>query len=230
MVSISVLGAVVIVAGCGDRGNAPLLRAFSALAVFQYEQAFEAERPSRPMLTRAQANAVPGALILVKLEGGGRADPMVAVAANGTRVTYANAARQQVTLDGAQIVRTGGLGSTISNYASERPTDAVVSPMPVAEWTDTTRRIYTFRDAFNDEFVRAALCRRTSLVAETIEIVEVTYDLIRIDETCRTPFHTFENVYWVQSDTGQIWKTVQWTGPEAPRLEVSVVTPFGPAR
>ena len=49
---------------------------------------------------------------------------------------------------------------------------------------------------------------------QRIEIVELFFDLVRIEEICGNGTRTFTNVYWAEANSGFIWKSSQWIGPK----------------
>jgi hypothetical protein len=63
-------------------------------------------------------------------------------------------------------------------------------------------------------------------VSERIEIVELTYDLMRVNEVCRNAEREIINTYWVDAQTGFIWKSEQWLGPRIGHVTIEIIRPY----
>jgi len=60
---------------------------------------------------------------------------------------------------------------------------------------------------------------------EMIEILELTYDVVRVREVGSAPLldWRFENTYWASRDNGFVWKSVQHLVPELGPVELEIL-------
>ena len=183
------------------------------------------EPAPRQALTRAQINAFPAALIGVQRVGDDRTY-FGAYSVNNGRVVYYNPGGQSLTLHGAALASTHALGVDLAGYRSDPAEDPLVRPRPPQAWPEVLTRVYRFHDAFGDVYSRSFLCRPQVAGPERAEIAELTFDLVRIEELCRSTSDAFVNRYWVDGATGFVWRSEQWGGPEVGSLTIEVLRPF----
>lgn len=183
------------------------------------------EPAPRQLLTRERINAFPAALIGVQRVGNDRTY-FAAYSVNNGRVVYYNPGGQSLTLHGAALASTHGLGIDLAGYRSDTAEDPLVRRRPPQAWPEVLTRVYRFHDPFGNVYSRAFLCRPEVAGAERIEIAELTFDLVRIEEPCRSTSDAFVNRYWVDGATGFVWRSEQWGGPELGLLAIEVLRPF----
>lgn len=181
--------------------------------------------PEPPIFTRAQLNEVPFATIALRDAKGNRSY-VVPVADNGGYLNYQDAARRSLIMRGGLITATQGLSYNMSavRHAVEDP---IVTPTPVAEWPETVFRSYQFKLMGGArDFAITTSCIYTLGQRERIEIVELFFNTVRVDETCSNTQRTFTNSYWADPDTGFIWRSVQWIGPRQEPMNVEIIRPY----
>ena len=61
-----------------------------------------------------------------------------------------------------------------------------------------------------------------------IEIVEVVHQGTQVAEFCEGPDASFQNLLFVGADTGRIWRSLQWLGPDQGSIDVEIIEPFEP--
>lgn len=181
--------------------------------------------PELPVdVTRADLNAVPYAMIALRIEDSPPAF-VVPVADNGGYLVYQDTARRAVVMHGGLITATHGLGHDLDALAHERE-DPVAVPTPLPEWPGSILRSYRFAVQGTDGYQIAVGCTFERGVRETIEIVELTFEVVRIVETCSNPRRTFTNTYWVDPDSGFIWRSQQWVGPNLEPMMIDIIRPY----
>jgi len=229
--SLAALAAgAMLLAGCGPQGSSTeLLSRLGETAADALGDSLglggEPAAPPAP-LTRAQINAIEGALLGVRVDD----SPMayfIAVAAkpDGT-VTYYNPTKQSLTFKGGALLSGHALGDQRIGYRSDPQEDFLAAQRPVREWPGQVTRVMRFLDGVGEPFARTFLCAPRAIGPTQIEIAEVTFEVIEVEETCRSPYRTIANRYWADEETGFVWKSVQWFGPERGSLEISILTPF----
>ena len=132
-------------------------------------------------------------------------------------------------------VLTGGVVSSSDVVAdslpcvtvSDEPSDTVwIGTLPPAQWPGRVQRDYRYARRDLPSYRITLDCVFTRVARERIEIVEVSYDLVRMGETCTNADRQVENTYWVQEATGFVWKSEQWIGPETGHATIEVVRPY----
>ncbi len=180
--------------------------------------------PARKALTRAQLAQIPFATIAVTVEDAPRSF-VVATADNGGYVAYTDAGRRSLILRGGLLTGTRGLGFNLSSVKHAQ-NDPVISARAVSDWPASIIRNYQFALVDADDFEITVRCAYTKISPETIEIVEIAFDVVRMLETCSNGVRTFENLYWADQDTGFVWKSRQWAGPRQPPLTIEIIRPY----
>ncbi|SDX15397.1 Group 4 capsule polysaccharide lipoprotein gfcB, YjbF [Albimonas donghaensis] len=180
-----------------------------------------------PTLTRAQINAINAALVTGSIDESPDAF-FVALAINGPRVTYMTPTRQSLTFDGMALAATHGLGVDLAGYKSDREADPLVTRRPLRDWPARVTRIYRYHDALGGLFTRTFECALRWIGTEPVEIYELTYDLVHVEELCASPYRKMINRYWVDEETGFVWKSRQYVSPERGSVDLKVLTPFAP--
>jgi len=87
-------------------------------------------------------------------------------------------------------------------------------------------RQYHFTQRHLGPYVISLSCVFEPVGPETIEIVEIDYTLIRVDEICTNARRQITNAYWVDIRTGIVWKSEQWLGPKIGQISVEVIRPY----
>ena len=181
--------------------------------------------PKPPVFTREQLNQVPFATIALKDDEGNRSY-VVPVADNGGYLNYQDAARRSLIMRGGLITATQGLSYNMSAVRFDVD-DPVVTPRPVADWPGSIYRSYQFKLMGGArDFMITTACVYQVVARERIEIVELFFDTVRVDETCSNTQRSFTNTYWAEPDTGFIWRSKQWIGPRHDQMNIEIIRPY----
>ena len=219
-------------AGCGPQGSSTeLVRELGGLALDSLAGAVGLEsEPAEPprQLTRAEINQIDGALIGASISDSPMAYFIAFAAKPDGKVTYYNPTKQSLTMQGGALLSGHGLGDERIGYRSDPAEDFLVAQRPVREWPGQVTRVMRFIDAEGRPFARTFLCAPRAIGPTRILVAEVTFDVIEVEETCRSPYRTIVNRYWADEETGFVWRSLQWYGPERGSLEISILTPFAP--
>jgi len=149
---------------------------------------------------------------------------MYAVAKNGPYVTYASALQQQVTLQGAQVTATRGLGTDLMSAWSSSP-DPLARPTPPSRWPRQVQRVYELPGEGPQGQVVAYQCSFEAPEPAEMTILQIHYTGYQIGEDCAGPTGPFENLHFVDRE-GNVWRTLQWVGPKMELLDLQVLLPF----
>jgi hypothetical protein len=209
-------------AGCSSTGD-NTFRRLGALAKVSYFGAEEKARP--PELTRAQLNEIPYATIALSFGGGPRVF-LVPLADNGGYLNYLGSGGRGLVMLGGAVTGTQALGRDLE-AVRHHPDDPVAYPTPVAGWPGRVWRDYQFAQRSGAEYSITLACVFERLARETIEIVEIDFEVVRISEVCTNARRQIVNTYWVEAETGFIWKSEQWLGPHLEPATIEIIRPYG---
>ncbi|HSF96881.1 MAG TPA: YjbF family lipoprotein [Thermohalobaculum sp.] len=182
------------------------------------------EAPPAPELTRAQLDQIPFATIALSFDGGPRSY-LVPLADNGGYLTYLDSNARGLVMLGGAVTATKGLGNDL-RAIRHHPDDPVAYPGPLADWPDWLYRDYQYTQRDGEEFSITMACVFERLARETIEIAEIEFDVVRVGETCTNAVRQVTNTYWVEEDTGFVWKSEQWLGPRLFQATVEIIRPY----
>jgi Group 4 capsule polysaccharide lipoprotein gfcB, YjbF len=220
--------AATALAGCGSGGTDPILGAAldeaSGILPIPGREEPAPSAPARPV-TRADIERSDTAAIWARLEGDDTPTLLYAVAANGGTVTFMSGLRQSVILRGSLVYGTRGLGTNLMSAWSDGY-DPLVRPTPPASWPARVVRHYEFPADRPEGVVMTFDCRFERGAASEMTILQVRHTGVEISETCAGPAGTFENLHFADPGSGFVWRTLQWTGPTMPLIDVQVIEPY----
>lgn len=218
------LAAMTLLAACGSQRDPVVSEAMGVLAgMWRTEPAAEPQR----QVTRADIERADVAAILARLATDQRGTVLYATADNGGFVTYVSPLMQQITMRGAEITATRGLGSDmISGWSSSN--DPLVRPTPPGSWPVRVERIYEFpAESPQGEVERYACTFERGATSEMV-ILQVRYTGVEMSETCMGPAGTFENLHFVDPATGEVRRSLQWVGRKVGVVDMQVLEPYTP--
>jgi hypothetical protein len=175
-------------------------------------------------LTRAQLDEIPFATIALTFGDGPRTF-LVPLADNGGYLNYLDSGGHGLVMLGGAVAGTQALGQDLE-AVRHQPDDPVAHPTPVAGWPGRVWRDYQFAQRSGTEYSITLACVFERLVRETIDIVEIDFDVVRISEVCTNAKRQVINTYWVEAETGFIWKSTQWIGPHLEPATVEIIRPY----
>ncbi len=57
-------------------------------------------------------------------------------------------------------------------------------------------------------------------------ILEVRHRGVVVSETCDGPERSFENLHFANIQTGFVWRSLQWLGPQQGLIDLEIVLPY----
>ena len=217
------MAALAMLAGCTSDGSSAAERLAPALEGLIFG---EEDPPEPPVLSRAELAQIPFATLAISVPDGPRSY-VAAVANNGGFIVYQDQARRSVVLEGGLLVGTRGLGYNLSAI-KHQANDPISNQTPLDAWPASVVRNYQFSLKVAPDYQITVRCGFQVIARERIEIVELFFDVARVEETCTNGKRTFSNTYWVAPETGFIWKSIQWAGPRQPDpFVLEIIRPFG---
>lgn len=189
----------------------------------------EAELPAPlPAPTRGAVPPATGASIAIGRIG----VPATAVVAAATTqgdgyVVYQDPTRRSIVLHGGQVSGTQGFLYDLAAVKSA-PDDPVVVATPLSEWPDALLRNYQFTLQSAPDYQISVSCVIGRGESGAVIVADEVRTLTRVVETCANDVRSFTNLYWIEPDTGYIWKSAQWVGPRSPAITVDIIDPYRP--
>lgn len=183
------------------------------------------EKGPQPQPTRTELNQIPYATIAFSSGGGPRAY-LVPLADNGGYLDYRDEAGNSVRMLGGAVAGLEVVGHDLDGVRYDRA-DPIAHPRPLAHWPAQIWREYQFSVRHLGPWIISLNCVFQQRGRETIEIVEISFDLTRVNEVCTNARRQVTNTYWVDEDTGFIWKSAQWIGPKIGQVLVEIIRPYG---
>ena len=208
-------------AGCASSGDTNLqqIGALAQVSIFGPE-----ETAPQPEMTRAQLDLIPFATIALSFDGGPRTF-LVPLADNGGYLNYLDASRRGLVMLGGAVTATKALGQDLKAVRHHRG-DPIARPTPLADWPLHLYRDYQFRQRDGAAYSITLSCVFERVARERVEIVEIGFDVVRVSETCTNAARSVTNTYWVEAETGFIWKSDQWLGPHLGQATVEIIRPY----
>jgi len=219
--ALATAGLALLVAGCSSSGSGNT----------NYSQFYQLMRQSLSAsfgnirVTRDQAAAVSYASMGYSLDGGNQAMLILATDSGGELLWTSSAHVVIVTRQG-RIVRTLGLGNDLSSLTTR---DNIPPPSPAAaiQAPFTSNRLQDFPDL--GLYGVAISCRAQMVGRQSIKILGQAVPTVRIDESCRgaTPDWSFTDNFWVDAESGLVWRSRQHVHPKGGAVETEIFRPPG---
>lgn len=176
-------------------------------------------------VTRDQAAAVSYASMGYSLDGGNQAMLILATDSGGELLWTSSAHVVIVTRNG-RIVRTLGLDHDLSGVAARNNMPA---PPPAAaiQAAFVSTRLEDFPEL--GLYGVEVTCRAHMVGRQSIKILRQAVAAVRVDESCRSsrPDWSFTDNFWVDGDSGLVWRSRQHVHPQGGTVETEIFRPPG---
>ena len=188
----------------------------------------EAEKPKGPprRITRAEIEKFDLAMVRANLQGESVAPLMIARSVNKGYARYLSRAGQSITLRGALVTATHAMGTDLLSVKHD-PGDPLSRPTRVANWPSRTVRTYFVPGTGIEGTPIVVTCDVKRIKDHDIEIAETPFQTTQMTEVCQTDTGiSFANHHFVDRNSGQVWVTQQWVGPDMAPLGLEVLEPL----
>lgn len=203
-----------VIAGCSGGTDVVSSQSGRYLTVAEtLRSGLSQEKPELPNVTRALLDGltVPSLEVTVpKRDGLAYLVPLISRqdASLGPLVTWRTGDGSQLTLRSGVLVATRGLGDDVTS-TDRRGTIAFVTGNAGKSWPLRLDIQTSAEGVVRHDFT----CTGQSKGRTTIEIVELTFPVTSLVETCVSADGTrIENLYDVDTRNGTVWQTRQWAG------------------
>jgi hypothetical protein len=176
-------------------------------------------------ITREQAAAIPYASMGYSLEGENQALLVLGTDSGGQLLWTSSAHVVIVTRDG-RIVRTLGLGHDLSGLTT-RNDMAIPAPAAAMREPFSSTRLEDFPEL--GLYGILVTCRAHLVGRQSIAILGQAIPTFRVDETCNSlkPDWSFTDSFWVDGDSGLVWRSRQHIHPKGGIVETEIFRPPG---
>ena len=214
---------------CGSGGVNPIVKdSLQRLNPFEGSEETTAPATRRQALTRAAVEKSGIAVIRASLLTEESKFLFYGASANKGYVTFATRSLQQITLRGARITGTRGLGADLLASQTNGP-DPVVTPVPPQNWPSSITRIYTLPGGSKPQGQKMVFnCSIEQEGPASLVIVGRRHEGVQFSETCHGDGISFENLYLADRNSGFVWRSIQWIGPELGNVDLEIVEPYTP--
>jgi hypothetical protein len=175
-------------------------------------------------VSRDQAASIPYASLGYRVDGGGQALLVLATDTNGEQLWTAASHVVLLTRDG-RILRSVGLPhnrTMMPQAGAVLPSlhDALKAPVRstrLVDWPD----LGTYSVPLS--------CLATARGSQLISILGTNLVTTRVDETCQSanPRWSFTDNYWLDADTGFVWRSTQHLHPAGSTVQIDILRPPG---
>ena len=176
-------------------------------------------------VTRDQAAAISFASMGYSLDGGNQA-MLILATDNGGELLWTSSAHVVIVTRGGRVVRTLGLDHDLSGLTARNNTP----PPPLAAAMQAP-----FASTRLEDFPELGLygvevsCRAHMVGRQSIQILGQAVSAVRVDESCRSnrPEWSFTDNFWVDADSGLVWRSRQHVHPQGGTVETEIFRPPG---
>ena len=206
-----------LLGGCSSSGTSDYA-SYYALLRQGFRQSF-----GNGAIGRQEAAAIPYASMGVRLDDGPESLLVLGSDTSGDQLWTSKAKIVVMTHDG-RILRTVGLEHDLTALAPQKGT-----ALPPPGTALKGPQAFIMRADFADMGIydAAIACGLAARRRETITILGRGLNTMRVDETCRagSPSWNFTNSYWVDADTGFVWRSVQHLHPKGGVARTQIFRP-----
>lgn len=174
-------------------------------------------------ITEAQAAAIPYASIGYRVNDGPEQLLVLATDTGGEQL-WTSASHLVLVTRGGRIVRTVGLAHDVSSVISENEQQFAA----LVQATDHVIRSVRLEDFPDVGAYGVQISCVTSLKGlQTIVILGRGVTTRRVDENCQSPLlaWSFTDNYWVDPQSGLVWRSIQHLSPKNEKIEVEILRP-----
>jgi len=176
-------------------------------------------------VTREQAAAVPYASMGYALDGGNQI-MLVLATDSGGEMLWTSAAHVVIVTRQGRIVRTVGLGHDLSGLTT-RNSGTLPAPSAAIQAPFTSTRLEDFPEL--GLYGISVSCRAHLVGRQSIKVLGQAIATFRIDEACQSGKleWSFTDSFWVDSDSGLVWRSRQHVHPKGGLVETEIFRPPG---
>lgn len=204
-----------LLSSCGTNSNIAVAEKTIRAALFP---------PSEPAISREQISKLPYAMITARVGKGPPAVLVLADNSDGARQWMATNAVSIVTRNG-RLIRTVGFPHDMRDLRFIGIDPLAGSPQRLVGTAN-----YKITLSLDQSNNRSLLldCSLSMIGPEKIEIVELIFETVRLEETCISDKQkNISNTYWVDAFDGYVWQSRQRWDRDQPAISLSVLKPAG---
>ena len=212
--------ALVLLAGCDSRGQSDYGQYFKVVRQ-SFSQTF-----AKGGVTLAQAAKVPYASMGWRLGSGPQNFIVLATDTNG-ELLWTSGAHIVITTRDGRITRTVGLPNDLAALSPASGRGVLPGPAAALHEAVAVAFLADFPDI--GSYATRIDCRMRAVGNVTIKILGRAIPTQRVDQVCESrPLEwRFTDSFWLDSQTGFVWRTVQHIHPKSEALTLDIFRPPG---
>lgn len=181
------------------------------------------EKPIK-YFTRDILSHINNPLIEVQTNGLVRQVLMLPLSIRNGYLNYSSGANQGLTLKGSIVTKTQNFGTNmISLMINEQ--NQLFKKTPIENWKSNYSKEYIFlMGNYQNREIKVS-CIINTPTKEEIEIVQIKYEVFKVQEFCKNEKVSLTNIYWVDSN-GYIWRSKQWISPDNIYATINIINPY----
>lgn len=213
------LVALAVLAACGT----PFSTVADAIMNPAEDEAFVVPRVNRAAIEQADLAA-----LMIQNPALRAATVGVAVQKRGPLIIYSANDNRGVTMNGGLVYATLGFGTNLQAVITG-PGDPLVEDLAPQDWPPQVTRTYQIAQRGTEPRELSLTCTARIGATTTLDVIEVPRRVTEITELCTAPdMPDVINVHFVDSVTGRVWRSSQWTGPVQGNIQVDIIDQFEP--
>ncbi len=216
MKPLAAIAIALMLGGCASGGSSDYAQYFRAV-----RQGVAASFGGGGRVTRTQAAAVPFASMAYQVEKGPQQILVLATDANGEQLWTSAAHIVLATRDG-RLVRSVGLAHDLSSRGAA--TSGALPPVSAALTAPfASSQMEDFPDM--GAFGVRVNCNTRYQSRQMLTLLGTPVSTLRVDEKCAAPSlnWNFTDTYWLDAETGQVWRSIQHVHPKAGRIGLQIL-------
>jgi len=177
---------------------------------------------ARPGITREQASAIPYASMGYRIGSSGESMLILATQSSGDLLWSSSVHRALMTRAG-RIIRSAGFAWNLGATEFTVPDPLAVDPRNLDG--QTARRLIDLPDV--EKLSQSVVSRFRNAGRQQIEILGTQLSTVAAVEHCRCEGLSweFDNAYWVDDETGFVWRSRQTIHPNLPSIQIEIFRP-----
>jgi hypothetical protein len=176
-------------------------------------------------ISRVDIDKLPYASIRAKMGRSGKV-LMILGRYDGNDLHWISADNAVIATRNGRIVKTVGLKNDIRETRFPDPDPIALGAHKLTQPAIHIRLVDFLAEQHFSVIVKSVLQRTRR---ENITILEREYDtfVIREDNEVEQLGWSYTNVFWVDADTGFVWRSIQYFSPSLPPIEIDILKPAG---
>ncbi len=180
-----------------------------------------AQGRSAPSLKRSALAGIKTRLILAHLEKTGTYSALSLVGRNNGFLSMMSPDQRMLVLKDGVLAETRGLSGDLMESDTTALRAALKNPRHPSRFVHKLRWLNGENHPVSADYS----CTLRNIGTQKITIVERVYATWHLRESCAGKGSTFENDFWTDRKSGEVWQSRQWVGPRINYVSLQLLVP-----